>query len=178
MFKNDVLEQARSQRGKLVCAVLTILRAWHAPGTAVGIKPALGSFEEWSFRVRSPLMWLDQVDPVLSMETVRENDPVRLALSAILMQWKENLGITSSYTLQQVINRAVVDADFFGALMVVAVAKQGNVISPDRLGSYLAKNNGKVIEYPTSDPNKPLKLKLDKQARSSKGQLWRVTQLK
>jgi len=170
-FKSNVLEQARAQRGKLVRAVLTILRAWHAPGTTVGIKPALGSFEDWSFRVRSPLMWLDQVDPALSMETIRANDPARLALSAIQMQWKEKLGTKASYTPQQIINRAVKEADFFGALMVVAAARNGNGISNDRLGRYLAKNNGKIIEHPGK-----LKLKLDKQSMSSMGQLWKLTE--
>src|SRR5262249_12246657 len=178
-FKSDVLEQARSQRGKLVCAVLTILRAWHAPGTAVGIKPALGSFEDWSFRIRSPLVWLDQIDPVLSMKTIRESDPARLALSAVLMQWKEKLGTASSYTPQQIINRAAIDADFFGVLMAIAAAQNGNGISNDRLGRYLARNNGKIVECQNNDLSKPpLKLRLEKQSMSSTGQLWKLTQLK
>jgi len=177
-FKNDVFERARSERGKLVCAALTILRAWHVPGTAVGVTPVLGSFEDWSFRVRRPLIWLDQVDPVKSVESVKEKDPARLALSAILMLWKEKLGTASSYTSQQIANRAVVDPDFFGALMVVAAARQGNVISPDRLGRYFARNDGKIVEYPSSDPKKPLlKLKISRQSVSSGGQLWRLIEL-
>jgi hypothetical protein len=176
-FKSNVLEQARSQRGKLVCAALTVLRMWHAPGTAVGVAPALGSFEDWSFRVRSPLMLLGQADPVLSMETVRKNDPARLGLSAVLMQWREKLGTTTPYTSQQVINRAVVDADFFGALMAVAASRQGNVISPDRLGRYLATNNGKIIDYQTIGSGKPLRLKIDRGSVSARGQLWQVIEV-
>jgi hypothetical protein len=174
-FKSNVLEQAHSERGKLVCAALTILKAWHAPGTAIGIKPALGSFEDWSFRIRSPLVWLNQTDPVDSMKAVRENDPSRSALSVVLMQWKEVLGTTAFYTCQQIVNRAALDPDLFGALMMVAAARQGNVVSPERLGRYLAKNNGRIVGYPSSGP-KPLKLKIDKQAMSSRGQLWKLTE--
>jgi hypothetical protein len=164
-FNNNVLEQAYSKRIKLVCAVLTILRAWHAPATAVGVTPALGSFEDWSFRIRSPLIWLSATDPVLSMETVYQNDPERMKLSAVLTQWKANLGTTSAYSIQQIINRAALDADFFGALMAVAAATHGNVISNDRLGRYLAKSNGRIID----------KLKLEKRGFSSSGYpLWAV----
>jgi len=164
-FKKNVLDEARGRRGKLVCAVLTILRAWHAPGTAVGIKTTLGSFEDWSFRVRSPLMLFGQTDPCESMKTVRENDPDRAALSAILDQWTTKLKIAVPYTVQDIITRAMTDVDFFGALMTVAAAQQGGGISNDRLGRYLVKNNGKVIERLSGDLQKPLiKLRLEKQS--------------
>jgi Bifunctional DNA primase/polymerase, N-terminal len=75
-FKRNVLETARAERGPLVAAALTVLRAWHLARTAIGIEP-LGSFEEWSFRIRQPLMWLDRIDPCESITTVRESDPSR-----------------------------------------------------------------------------------------------------
>ena len=37
----------------------------------------MGSFEEWSYRIRCPLLWLDRIDPCDSIKTIRENDPLR-----------------------------------------------------------------------------------------------------
>jgi putative DNA primase/helicase len=142
-FQRNVLETASTERGKLVAAILTVLRAWHGAGTAVGVDP-LGSFEEWSFRVRSPLLWLDREDPCASIRTVRENDPGRALLNAVLVQWKEKLGTSNHYTVQDVIGRAIVDRDLFAALAAVAVSSSG-AISNDRLGRWLGKNNNKIV---------------------------------
>jgi hypothetical protein len=173
-FKRNVFEDAHSQRGKLVCAVLTILRAWHAPGAAapIGVTPALGSFEDWSFRIRSPLVWLDQADPCDSMKTVRENDPARAKLSAILEQWTKKLVVGTAYTIQDIITRAMVDADFFGALMAVAASRQSNTISNDRLGRYLIKNNGKIVERSAGK-----RLKLEKYSTAAGYMLWKVIEV-
>src|SRR5262249_16325111 len=86
-FTTNILEVARADRGKLVCAALTILRAWHVASTVIGVDP-LGSFEDWSYRIRQPLLWLDQPDPCDSIEAVRENDPFRAELGTVLAQWK------------------------------------------------------------------------------------------
>ena len=43
-FERDVVETAYAERTQLVAAGLTILRAWHAAKTAIGVSP-LGSFE-------------------------------------------------------------------------------------------------------------------------------------
>ena len=67
----------------------------------------MGSFEEWSYRIRCPLLWLDRVDPCDSIKTIRENDPLRSLLNAVLIQWKETLGTADSFTVQQIIDKAV-----------------------------------------------------------------------
>jgi hypothetical protein len=85
-------------------------------GTTIGVTP-MGSFEEWSYRVRQPLLWLDRDDPCDSIATVRENDPSRDALLAVLLEWKRALGIRNSHTVQQIIARALTNMDFFSALM-------------------------------------------------------------
>jgi putative DNA primase/helicase len=142
-FKRNVLETARAERGALVAAALTVLRAWHtAQLAAVNLEP-LGSFEEWSFRIRQPLMWLDRIDPCESITTIRESDPNRSLLIAVLEQWKLCLGLAKQHTLKQVIDRATVEQDFFSALMAVASTNQGT-ISNRRLGIWLSKNDGKI----------------------------------
>jgi Bifunctional DNA primase/polymerase, N-terminal len=174
-FKSDVLEVAYQHRSKLVCAILTILRAWHVPGAAVEVAPTLGSFQDWSFRVRSPLVWLDQIDPVQSMENVRETDPARAELGAVLVQWERRLGTTKAFMIQEIINNAVTDADFFGALMAVAGSRHGVGISNERLGRYLMKNNGKIITRPVTIPRKP-RLTLQRQSIAAGYPLWKLTE--
>jgi hypothetical protein len=162
-FKRNVLETARNERGHLVAAILTVLRGWHCAGTAIGVEP-LGSFEDWSFRVRSPLLWLDRDDPCDSIKAVRASDPQRAGLNTVLVQWKEKLGTASSYTVQQVIQHASRDQDFFGALAAVAMSKQSANISNDRLGRWLGKNNGKIVN----------RLKLVKSGSAGGYPLWQV----
>jgi hypothetical protein len=57
-FEVDPIAAARANRPELIVAALTVLRAWHASGETVRRSP-LGSFEEWSHRIRAPLLWLD-----------------------------------------------------------------------------------------------------------------------
>jgi putative DNA primase/helicase len=177
-FKRRVDEVAREQRGKLVAAALTILRGWHAAQTTIGIEP-MGSFEEWSYRIRCPLLWLDRDDPCDSIKTIRENDPLRSLLNAVLIQWKEALGTADSFTVQQVIDKAVQLAagqlgiagrlpilpapGFYHALIPVAGAKGGGV-SNERFGRWLNKNNGKIVN----------KLKLARVGMRDGYPLWQV----
>ena len=179
-FKRKVDEVAREHRGELVAAALTVLRGWQvAGGSLIGIEP-MGSFEEWSHRIRCPLLWLDRDDPCDSIKTIRENDPLRSLLNAVLIQWKEALGTTDSFTVQQVIDKAVKlaagqlgiagkppippDPDFYHALTAVAAAASGNGISNDRLGRWLSKNNGKIVG----------KLKLVRVGMKTGYPLWQV----
>jgi hypothetical protein len=159
-FKRRVDVLARAQRGQFVAAALTILRGWHAAGTAIGVEP-MGSFEEWSYRIRCPLLWLDRADPCDSIKTIRENDPLRSLLNAVLIQWEATLGTSHPVTVQEVIDKAVKlaagqlgignkgpilpDPDFYHALAAVAVAASGSSISNDRLGRWLNKNSGKIV---------------------------------
>ncbi len=95
-FKRRVDESRANYRGELVAAALTFLRGWHvayAAGTRISIEP-MGSFEEWSHRIRCPLLWLDRADPCDSIKTIRENDPLRSLLTAVLIQWEIALGST------------------------------------------------------------------------------------
>jgi hypothetical protein len=159
-FKYKVDEVARDQRGLLVAAGLTILRGWHVAKTTIGVEP-MGSFEEWSYRIRCPLLWLDRGDPCDSIKTIRENDPLRSLLNAVLVQWEAALGTVDCFTVQQAIDKATklatgqlgvgntpaisADPDFYHALAAVAVARSGGIISNERLGRWLNSNNGKIV---------------------------------
>ena len=146
-FSIDVIEEAHSRRGELVIAGLTIMRAWHvarAVGESINAQP-YGSFNDWSQRVREPLLWLGEADPCETVGKVRESDPQRDGLATVLLQWKENLGENSRHTVQGVIDYAINIPEFYTALLNVAAHKTGSMVSNDRLGRWLNRIQGKIV---------------------------------
>jgi putative DNA primase/helicase len=143
-FTGNLIGYARENRGALVVAALTVLRTWHASGQNPGLAP-LGSFEEWSQRVREPLIWFGRADPCKTMLKVKDNDPARLALSIVLAQWKEHLG-HGAYTVQEVINRAVNVADFHLALTNVVHTRRNETVGNQQLGRWLKKIEGRIVD--------------------------------
>jgi hypothetical protein len=146
LFNVNAIEAAKAARGELVAAALTVLRAWHiaAPGVHMNLPP-FGSFEEWSHRIREPLVWLDKVDPCETLAEVRNSDPHRDALIAVIMQWKEHLAPHTKYTVQQVIERAINVSSFYTALLNVAPARTGGTVSNIVLGRWLKSVQGKIV---------------------------------
>src|SRR5262249_39007767 len=144
-FAIDVLETIRANRGALVAAALTVLRAWQVARQSerVGLS-SFGSFEVWSRRIREPLVWLGQADPCDTIIKVRERDPMRSALNSVLLQWKAPLGV-APYTVQSVISYAVNVVDFQTALVSVAGNRSGILVSNHRLGRWLSKVEGRVL---------------------------------
>ena len=146
-FSANAAEIAKRRRGELVAAALTVLRAWHvacAGGERVSL-PTFGSFEQWSHRVRAPLVWLGHVDPCETVAGIRENDPYRAALVAVIMQWQANLQLGVTYSVQNVIERAINVPSFYTALMNVAASRTGQTVSNDRLGRWLKQVQGKMV---------------------------------
>jgi hypothetical protein len=93
------------------------------------------------------LIWLGASDPCATGIKIRSNDPKQAMLEAVIMQWKENLGTQSSFTVQQVLDRASKDVDFNAALMNVAVSRGGGTgVSNVRLGRWLASVEGKIVQ--------------------------------
>jgi putative DNA primase/helicase len=142
-IKRNLLNTVRDERGKLVRAILTVLRAWHLAGATVEL-PLTGSFEEWSFRVRQPLVWLDYEDPWNGVKEVAADDPRRDELLEVIVEWKRALGVGREFRLQTVINTAMGDNEFYQALMTVAGS--GKVINNVWAGRWLHRVAGKVVD--------------------------------
>jgi hypothetical protein len=158
-FDFDPVAVAREERGQLVAAGLTVLRAYLASDERVQVEP-FGSFEDWSRRVREALIWLGCDDPCNTVENVREDDPERAALVAVLAQWKRHLGIGARYTAQQIIDHAAGKtyiaargesllnarrkrAEFHTALL--NVAGHGGFVNNKRLGWWLSQNRNRPV---------------------------------
>ena len=122
-----------------------MLRGWHIAKSFEKVTlSAFGSFEDWSHRVREPLVWLDYADPCDTIRKIRNSDPQLEALGAVIEQWRQNMGIQNASTVQQLINRALNVTEFHAALMAVAVGRNGQ-LSNERLGRWLKKVQDKII---------------------------------
>jgi len=143
-FAWDAKDVAKEQRGRLVAAALTILRAWHTAGTRVERSP-LGGFEEWSSRVRAPLLWLGCADPCETTLKFKAQDPQVLQLTAVIEAWKETIGLNVPVKISDIVNKAVMAPDLHAALMAVADAPGRQAISTDRLGRWLRKVEGRIV---------------------------------
>ena len=97
-FSFDVLDYTREQRGTLVVAALTVVRAYLASGEKQQEAP-LGGFEDWSRLVRDPLIWLGEPDPVAVTEETRGGDPDLTSLKAVMAAWLKTLGVQSKGVL-------------------------------------------------------------------------------
>ena len=158
-FSFHPIEVVKANRGRYLAAALTVLRAYHVAGRPPQCG-SVGSFEEWSDWARAALLWLDQVDPVVTMEAARRRDPKRDALLAVLVQWQQVIGIRT-VSVSHVIEYAMrtcksasegvteplqcefVCPEFREALL--AVAGDDGVINGRRLGKWLAANASRIV---------------------------------
>lgn len=140
-FHGDPVAAVQADRGRYVVAALTVLRAYALAGSPERPKPLAG-YADWSNRVRGALLWLGCADPVSSMAAVRDNDPQRGALQAVLAQWDMHIG-PERVSTAQVIAKATVVAEFREALLEVAGA--GGAINTRRLGNWLRVHRGKLV---------------------------------
>jgi hypothetical protein len=143
-FEWDAADVAKAKRGQLVSAALTILRAWHCADTRIERSP-LGGFEEWSQRIRAPLLWLGCDDPCDTTLKFKAQDPHVMQLKAVMACWQEHIGANAPVNIQGIINKALIAPDLHNALMTVAEARGRAVVSPDRLGKWLRKVDGRII---------------------------------
>lgn len=143
-FQGDPVDTVRADRGKYIAAVLTIVLAYKEAGFP-GKRRDLGSFEQWSEIVRSPLIWLGCADPVVTMENARAEDPVLSSLSAVMNAWRDSIGLDIPLSAGDLKASAQmsVHPDLHAALLSVAGDKSG--IDAVRLGRWLSKYKGRIV---------------------------------
>ncbi len=158
-FSMNPAALVKENRGKYVAAALTILRAYRHAGCPNKPMP-LASFEDWSNWVRGALIWVGQADPVETMEEVRDLDPRRNKMVAIVTQWSLVVG-TEEVTVSRLIDVACakqcgeprqgtsqdstefLHPEFREALLTVAGAQ--GAINSARLGNWLRGNKDRLV---------------------------------
>lgn len=139
-FTNDPKADALEARAELVNAGLTIITA----GMRATFRrpPPLGSFEEWSRRVRDALIWLGMPDPVTVMERTFDGDPEREAAIAVLAAWREVFGRDSA-TAAEAARTATAGGLLADSLE--GIAGRAGKVSTKVLGRWLRRHEGRVM---------------------------------
>lgn len=146
-FKRDARSYARENRGKLVAAALTVLRAYHVAGRPLkGRRPPLGSFEPWCHLVRDAIIWAGGGDASATIERARESDPELEALKAVMFAWAKVVG-AAKIAAKDLIERASQEGKSERLLRdaLFQVAGDGGVVNSRRLGGYLASMQDRVV---------------------------------
>jgi hypothetical protein len=141
-YDYDPIADAKANRGELVAAALTILRAYHVAGRPR--RPhRLQGFEQWSDTVRGALIWLGVGDPAGTMNRLRKSDPVLASLTAVLHAWHGAFGFEPVTARTAIENAEKSKPDLHDALM--AVAGRGGKIDSRVLGNWLAHATDRVV---------------------------------
>ena len=153
-FQNDALERAATNRGAYVAAALTIIRAYLTAG-APRVCGSLGSYSAWSTMVRSPLVWLNEPDPITSVDSIRQEDPELSNIREFFGLWLAyDLGLDTPYTTSRIIEVACMASapnDYSPPalkqflLRVAASRANEGVVSAERLGHWLRKISGRIV---------------------------------
>ncbi|MCC0809525.1 hypothetical protein FPV16_25555 [Methylobacterium sp. W2] len=153
-FRPD--ERIRADRGAYVAAVLTIARAYIAAGSPK-VCGTIGSYGQWSDRVRAPLIWLGESDPVKTMEQTREEDPELAAIRELFGHWQKHLAWTPRFTTNAIIQVAC-EREHGGTFagpgefrapefrdLLLRQAGEGGAINSRKLGKWLTRISGRVV---------------------------------
>lgn len=143
-FDRDALAVAREQRQQLASAALTIVRAHYLAGLpGAESLSAFGSFERWSAWVRGALVWLGMADPLGAAETVRAEDPYLAELRELLHAIRSVFG-DRKFTVKELAEEALLIEDLGD--LVDSVAAEGRRYNTRKLGNYLSKHRGRLID--------------------------------
>jgi hypothetical protein len=138
VFDFDPVADALAQRSALVSACLTIMRAYHVAGAPPQKGASTGSFDVWAGRVRDPLLWLGEADPVATIHRMRGSDPAREELAMMMQAWGGAFGVRPT-TVAQVMrsaDQAVQDA----------IAAIGCSHKPREFGDWLRRHKGRPLQ--------------------------------
>jgi hypothetical protein len=107
----NLLAWVGENRGKLLAAALTILRAYCVAGRPDQHLPAWGSFEGWSALVRSAVVWVGMPDPGKTRLLLQAQADVTAESMAVLLAcWKDldpdRRGLTAAEVIHQVYKAA------------------------------------------------------------------------
>jgi len=145
----DLKKHVMDNRGALVAAALTIIRAFVCAGKPEqGLTPM--DFPEWSGLIRNAAYWASGVDPCGARAEVRDDDDSANELVRLVDQWQvvsareKKEFFTAGEMINAVKDNASVYADMHEVL--VGMSKRGDdLASPDVLGKRLAKYLGRVV---------------------------------
>jgi putative DNA primase/helicase len=143
-FSSNAVAAVLADQGRYVAAVLTIVLAYKEADFP-NQRQDFASFDQWSKIVRSPLIWLGCADPVATTETARAEDPILSTLSAVMIAWRDSVGLDKPLSAGDL--KACADLPAYPELhaALLSVAGDRSTIDTRRLGQWLGKYKGRIV---------------------------------
>lgn len=142
------------QRARLVCAAMTVLRAYTAKGCPDAGLPRWGSFEDWSRLVPGAIVFAGGDDPMMTRPSLSAVLTDHTAALAIVLRELPRLA-EDGLTVRELVHRLYAhrdsDAgpdgwdDLRDALEVWAPTRPGSQPDPTKLGRALRAHSGRVL---------------------------------
>jgi hypothetical protein len=169
-----LLEWVSQERGKILPAALTLLRAWWVAGKATTDLSGWGSFEGWSDIVRQCIVWLGLPDPAETRDDLEEAADVEgVAVGSLILGLEELLdaqvvGAATASEITAILERA--SADEFRSLReaiseLLPRLRPGQLPTGKQLGYLFRKHRGKYVQGACLT---------DTRENSWKGTYWKV----
>jgi hypothetical protein len=155
----DLAAYTIEHRGELVCAALTIMKAFIQAGKPdQGLTPM--DFPAWSSLVRNAVKWATGEDPAIGRKDLTESDPDREHCAAFVEGWYEvqqehqSEGMTSSDMLKFVKGSATGYETICNAMASLwPKTKPGELPSSGSIGMKIQTIRGKVYGDKRFEPN-------------------------
>jgi putative DNA primase/helicase len=142
-FEQDPLTELRAHRAEYVSDALTLICAHNRlAGERMPCRP-LNGFPRWDAWIRQTVLWLGLPDPCSSMFAVAQTDPNHERLAELLEVWQQCFG-DYPRAARDAVKQAEIQKPLKSILLEIA-GKNGE-IDATRLGYWLKRNEGKVIE--------------------------------
>ncbi|WNG25599.1 hypothetical protein F0U62_17420 [Cystobacter fuscus] len=143
----DLLGWVARERGRLVAAALTMLRAYFVAGCPKKDLPSWGSFEGWSNLIRQVLVWTGTADPADTREEListsdTEANALHELLEGLLEMDPERKGMGASFILQRL---EVTPGSYNRLRDAISELLPGQAkVTAGRLGKKLANLRGRI----------------------------------
>lgn len=149
-FTGNPLEMVLSNREQYVSLVLTIVRAYIVAGCPIQKNlTALGSYDEWSKLVRSPLVWLGLPDPATALFNTMETDPDREILGRLMINLHKVFGdkpVSVSDIVSHVEKCIGFSLNSELAEVVREISEQNGKINRRTLGRWIGRHKGVLVD--------------------------------
>ena len=187
----DTPAYARENRGKLVCAALTVLHSYMHMGSPAQEGARLGSYETWASKIVGAMMWAKLGNPIESQQRWREHDEGTARLAALLEAWyykyrdpRAPAGLASQPMPAGEVCKDVgmmgadvmdIDGDIRDAVLAVAGDKGGANVN--KLGAFLKAHTKAVVRGAITGPDgkeRPADLWVEPTGERKHAKLWTV----
>lgn len=143
----ELVQEVLRERGRYVCAALTIVRAWVVAGRPKTECRSMAGYGDWSDLCRQALMWLGLPDPADSVFAAVAEDPDRETLGRLLTAWQSVFGKTPAM-VRDAAKKAGTFEDADGELREVLheIADERGELNRRRLGWWIRRHAGRIVD--------------------------------